>query len=196
MGYIDLWLWVWTLLASGRPVLLPWPQESSVWPSDCTTPGPKSGGRAPRHNTSSWALPEPCAQQRPLGSSLGQVREGLGLCPRPLLRAPQQGRSRQLLPTRCVYHLLCLKQALGNDEYFRRFLEMLGWPAPGRAAPLNFQGKSGVNFCVDGSRSLVGGEEVPGSLPRCWSQGTMTGRWVEWMAMSAPSVMLHPSCLL
>lgn len=90
------------------------------------------------------------------------------------------------------------RTALRSDEYFKHFLEMLGQPAAGRAVPLNFQGDSGMNFCIDRSWSLVrgGGRSQPSTLV---DDDREVGVGSRDLGQRAPhlclwTTVLHPIC--
>ena len=82
VGYIGHWLWVWTPLVCGRPILLSPPQEPRVWPGDQTALGPERGGGPHTTPTSSRALLEPWTSRGHGGPSLApRVPPGRWLSP-------------------------------------------------------------------------------------------------------------------
>lgn len=131
----------------------------SCCPADHTASGPEGGGPTPP----SLSLgPEPCDQGRPLWSGRGpplcKDQEGAGVLPTAPPSGPSPGQVQTAAAgTLGLFHMLWVEQALGSDEYFKHFSKMMGSPAPGRAVSQNFQGDSGINFCVDQSWSLVRG---------------------------------------
>lgn len=115
-------------------------------------------GKGPRHQLlplgPSWAFDQWGPLWSGQGPRPGKGQGGAGALPQSPPVGPSPGEVQMAAAnTKSVSH------TMPRTGLRKHFLEMLGQPAAGRAAPLNFQGDSGMNFCIDRSWSLVRGGE-------------------------------------